>query len=124
MLVGFNECLKHLRLIRKTNRRDINAAEDKDRVENRCNAEQIKQTSCDLLLVLHKHLAYVFLPLHLSSTCKLCYRTGGSGLGLLAARVAVHLRVHDEDVHVIRFESFDMIQSSESDIVCLRDRKR
>ena len=86
-------------------------------------AEQTKQTSGDLLLVLHKHLSNVFLPLHLSSACKLCYRTGGSGLRLLAARVAVHLRVHDEDVHVIRFESFDMIQPSESDIVCLSDRK-
>lgn len=85
MPIGLHQSLKHLSLVGKT---------------NRCNVD---------MLVSHKDLTDIFLSLHLASTGKLGHGTGRGRLGLLTTRIAVHFRINNKNVHVVGFKGFDVI---------------
>mmetsp|Transcript_15838 Transcript_15838/g.37381 ORF Transcript_15838/g.37381 Transcript_15838/m.37381 type:complete len:470 (+) Transcript_15838:2359-3768(+) len=73
--------------------------------------------ACDVnVLVRHGHLAQVLLLCELATLGKLGHRSLGCCLGRLTARVAVHLRVKDEDVHVL-LAGNHVVQATVPDVV-------
>mmetsp|Transcript_62541 Transcript_62541/g.139640 ORF Transcript_62541/g.139640 Transcript_62541/m.139640 type:complete len:468 (+) Transcript_62541:1992-3395(+) len=78
----------------------------------------VHANACDVdILVSHGQLAHVLLLGELAALRKLGHGALRSGLGSLTAGVAVHLRVQDQDVHVLLTGNY-VIQAAVPDVVC------